>query len=140
MGDLGIDLAGLDRERLRRRHQVADIGQEAQIFGLIEALAPILAVPGIDLGLELIAAGQQGGVAGRENRHHLGKPRPERGGIKPGAGEGLGVDELPKGWVDAEGRCHGHAPLIGGVLSVRGIKCKRAAPLRGFCVGAAQQT
>jgi hypothetical protein len=51
-------------------------------------------VPGVQLGLQAVALGQQGDVLGCQVGHDGVKAFPERGAGHAGAGQHLGFDEL----------------------------------------------
>ena len=53
-------------------------------------------VPIVDRRLKLVALGQQGAVLGREVMGKFGEAAPERGRVKPGAGQRLAHDEVVK--------------------------------------------
>ncbi len=55
LGDLGIDLRGVDGKRIASGVQVANLLQELPVLRSIEIWAGVGAVPGIDLCLQLIA-------------------------------------------------------------------------------------
>jgi hypothetical protein len=48
------------------RHQVADLAQEGLVGGHVGDRAGVGAVPGVHLGLDAVALGQQGGVLRRQ--------------------------------------------------------------------------
>ena len=80
--DLGVDVRGGHPEVRTFRDQVADVGQEGAIGAQVLRLAAAAQVPGVDLGLELVAAGEQGAVAGGEaparSRRRTPRGRPGR--------------------------------------------------------------
>jgi hypothetical protein len=92
--DLGVDASGGDLERLRRRQQVADLLQERLVRDGVVGLAGAVAVPGVDLCLQVVALGEQRLVLGGEVLDHLDGAGPERVDIDAGAGERLGVHEV----------------------------------------------
>ena len=52
------------------------------------------AVPGVQLGLQAVAFGQQGAVLRRQVMHQRREALPEAGGVQAGAGQGFLFDEL----------------------------------------------
>jgi hypothetical protein len=64
LGDLGVDVLGADLEGGRLGKQVADLAQEGGFLGHVQRLAAALAPPGVDLRLQVVAAGQQFALRG----------------------------------------------------------------------------
>jgi len=63
MGQLVIDEGGVDGEILGLWQEVADFAQEAGVGLGVDGAGGEGAVPGVDLGLEGIARGEEGCVA-----------------------------------------------------------------------------
>ena len=61
---------------------------------MVRRFAAMLGVPAVDLGLQLVAPGQQGGVAGREGGDDGGEAGPEGAGGEAGAGQGFVLHEV----------------------------------------------
>ena len=93
LGDFGVDVRCLDREGWSLRQQIADLGKESLVGGMVMRLAAPGDVPGVDLCLKLVAPGQQGAVLRREVGQQGGEPGPEGPGLDAGAGQGLVLDE-----------------------------------------------
>ena len=102
LGDLGVDAGRLDRERLPRRHQVADRGEELPVAGRVVRRAPQVAVPGVDLLLEVVPDGKQLPVTGGQAADELAEAVPERGRVGAGTGQRLIADEVVERPVDPQ--------------------------------------
>ena len=92
--DLGIDVFGGGAHLGGLRQQVADILQELAVGGRVGDGAGMRAVPGVQLGLQAVAFGQQGAVLRRQVMHQRREALPEAGGVQAGAGQGFLFDEL----------------------------------------------
>ena len=99
LGDLRVD-AGHAEVRDRVRHQVADLGEERGVG--VRVAGPVLAVPGVDLFLQLVPAGEQRGDPAREPVLEVGERRPEPVGLDVEAGEQLVDDEGTQGRIDPQ--------------------------------------
>ena len=96
MGNFRIDVRGTDRERLLLGDQVADLGQQRLVLGVIESRAGILPVPRINLRLQFVASLQQRGVAGRQGADQCSKSLPKLRSLHAAAGNGFVIDEIVK--------------------------------------------
>ena len=94
--DLGIDVLRADGEISRFGNEIADLLQECAIGAAIVRLARMFAVPGIDLRLQILALGKQGGVARREFLQQRGKALPEPVDIAAQRAKHFGFDEIGK--------------------------------------------
>ncbi len=101
-GDLVVHMLRLNREVLRLGQHIADIAQEALVIRLIEGLAGPIAVIFVDLGLELVADGEQRAVARREVPDEPGQAAPEGRAGHPRVGERLPFDEIVKNRCNLE--------------------------------------
>jgi hypothetical protein len=91
---LGVDVL---RRRLhlgRHRHQVADLLQEGAVALHCADGARVGLVPGVELGLQAVALGQQRGVLRRQVAHDGVEAGPEGVSVDAGAGQHLLFDEL----------------------------------------------
>ncbi len=59
-------------------------------------------VPGVDLRLQLVAAGEQGAILGAKLVHEGGEAGPEPVGSDSRAGQGAGFDEIGQRRVDLQ--------------------------------------
>jgi hypothetical protein len=91
--DLGIDIGGRDLEIAVLGQEIADVAQELLVCRKIGRRA-VLAVPLIDLGLQIVAAGKQRTVLRAEIMDQRGQPAPERVGGDPGARQRFVIDEV----------------------------------------------
>ena len=82
--------------------QVADVGEELLVRLGVDRLDDALAVPLVDLRLQLVAAGQQVLVLGAEIGDDLVDARPEAVGVDVGARQRLVVDEVVQHLGDAQ--------------------------------------
>ena len=114
-GDLRIDAGGCDLKRRRLGQQVADAFEECVLLGDIERLALPPAPPGVDLGLQVVPAGQQGGVSRCEVGQDPLQRRPEFRGLEVEPGQELGLHEGRQDVVDRKlgGNVHGVLPILG---------------------------
>ncbi|MNV16863.1 hypothetical protein D3C71_1076340 [compost metagenome] len=78
-------------------HQVADLFEEAAVGHHVLDGAGVGLVPGVQLGLQAVALGQQGDVARGQVRHDGVKALPEGGGIDTRAGQHLVFDKAVQG-------------------------------------------
>ena len=101
-GDLGINVVGADGEIGRLGRQIADATQERGVGVRVERPDRVGPVPGVDLGLQLVAPFQQSAVAGGELGHQPGQAGPKGAGIQPRPWQRLGVDELLQNGRDAQ--------------------------------------
>jgi len=128
-GQFGVHIGGAGAHAHRRRHQVADALEELAVGGQVGDGAGVRPVPAVQLGLQALALGQQGGVFGRQIGDDGIEPGPKGSRIDPGAGEHLLVDKFVQGagyvqaadggagsghGVRAPIRTNGHAPSGGG--------------------------
>ena len=93
-GDFFVDVLGSGLEVSRLGQQVADFLQEGFVFGGVVRLTGTSLVPGINLGLEVVALGQQCLVLGSQVLDQRFDTGPEGGGVNTGAGNGTLVDEI----------------------------------------------
>ena len=93
-GDLVVHMLRPDGKILGLGQHIADIPQEALVIRLVEGLAGPRAVILVDLGLELVADGEQRAVARREVPDEPGQAAPEGGAGHPRAGKRLPLDEI----------------------------------------------
>ncbi len=100
-GHLVVDVGGGDRDVGRLVEQVADLAQERGVLLRVRG-AGMLAVPLVDLGLQLLAPGQQLAVARREVVDDRADAVPERLRVDARAGQGLLGDEAVQAGGDAE--------------------------------------
>ena len=84
LGDLDIDSARPDRERLRILHQVADLTEEGVVPGVAVRALRVEPVPVVDRPLQPLSLSEEGGVAGRELLHDRCEAGPEGLGCDPG--------------------------------------------------------
>ena len=66
LGDLRIDIGGRDCEGGAFRQEVADLAQEGLVGVEIEGLVAAAGMPGVDLGLQLVALREKFAIARRE--------------------------------------------------------------------------
>ncbi|MCY1517274.1 hypothetical protein D9M68_519470 [compost metagenome] len=93
-GDFFVDILGGGLEVGRFRQQVADLLEERLVGHGIMGLAGARLVPGVDLGLQFIAFGEEGFVLRSQvidDGFHTG---PERVGGNAGSGDGFVVHEV----------------------------------------------
>ncbi len=88
-GDLGVDVRGGDREFGRRRQEVADFLQERLVCSGVDGSAGVIAMPLIDLSLQIVTLGKQVAVLRCELGDDLVGAGPERFGVYTGAGKSL---------------------------------------------------
>src|SRR6201999_2611156 len=101
-GDLIVDTRGGDGEISRFWLQVTDLGEELAVCLGVERLDDVLAVPLVDLSLQLIATRQQVLVLRLQVGDYLVDARPEAVGVYVGAGQSLGVDKVVQRLSDAQ--------------------------------------
>ena len=99
--DLGIDVGGRRRKVLALGHEVADFAQEA-LVGLEVEGSLVLPVPGVDLGLQLLAPRQQRAIARREIVDDRLERRPEARRVDARARQRLVIDEVVQDLGDPE--------------------------------------
>ena len=92
-GELVIHVGGGGLGAGRSRQQVADRGQEGLVGGHVGNRAGMGAMPGVDLGLDAVALGEQRGVLRREIVYQHIEPGPEGGGVDTAARQGLFFNE-----------------------------------------------
>jgi hypothetical protein len=100
-GDLVIGVGCGNLKRRGRGHEVADAREKVFVVIAGEGGGGIGRVPSVDLGLKIIAAGEQGAVARGELGDELAEGRPERLGGDAGAGQDLAGGELGEDRGDA---------------------------------------
>ncbi len=95
-------------------HQIADLAQEGLVGGRIVRDAGAGLMPGVDLGLQVLALGQQGLVQRCVAAEHLGHARPEPAGVHAQGRQDIGLHEagqhigdLQAGAIDIVG--HGNS-------------------------------
>ena len=106
--DLRVHVGRGDAEVRPLRHQIADVGEEGAVGPQVDGLAAVLQVPGVDLGLEGIALGQQRPVARRQFGQDGGEGLPKAIRVDPGARCDLGLNQVIQGLGDLEA-AHFHA-------------------------------
>ncbi|MCY1524644.1 hypothetical protein D9M68_595870 [compost metagenome] len=94
LGDLGVDVVGGGAHGGGLRQQVADAFEEPAVGGRLRDGAGVGAVPGVELGLQAVAFGQQRTVLGGQVFHQGRESLPETVGIQAGAGQRFLFDEL----------------------------------------------
>ncbi len=109
--DLRVDTGGIDGEWRFLGHQIADLEQIRFVAHAIEGRAGDLAVPSIDLRLQLVPTPQQFSISRRQSSDERGKSAPEGPLLDAGARHGFLVDEIVQNLVDiqaiyADGRSH----------------------------------
>ena len=92
-GKLRVHVGGGGLGACRRRHEVADLLQEAAIGRHVPDRAGVGLVPAVELRLQAIAFGQQGDVLGSELLHDGVEATPEIGAAHAGAGQHLLFDK-----------------------------------------------
>jgi hypothetical protein len=101
--------------------QVADALEEGLVRRHVADRTRVRLVPGVELGLQAVALGQQGGVPGRQVAHEGVEAGPEGSRVDTGAGQHLVVDEGGQRGVDVQGmdgRAHGRSPVGQGAAGV----------------------
>ena len=101
-GDLRVDARRGDGEVGGLGQQVADLGEEGLVCLGIVRFEDAVPVPLVDLGLQLVAPGQQLLVLRCQIGHHLVHTRPEGVGVDAGAGQRLVADEVVQHLGDAQ--------------------------------------
>jgi hypothetical protein len=109
--DLKIHVGGIDGKSLFLGHQVANVEKMRLVGGSVEGRTGMLVVPGIDPGLQFIAALKQCGVSRRQSPNESGESPPKGSLLDACAGHGFVVDEIVQVLVDskvihADGRSH----------------------------------
>jgi hypothetical protein len=99
---LGVDVGGGGLGAGGWRHQVADFFQEGAVGRHVGDRAGVGGVPGIDLGLQAVAFGQQRGVLGRQVMNDGVEAAPEGGAVHAGARQHLLVDEAGQGGINLQ--------------------------------------
>ena len=102
LGDLGVDVGGGHGEVVALGQEITDLLEERLVGGGVVRLALALLVPGIDLGLDIIALGQQLAVAWRHIAHDLAQGIPEGGGVHAGARRGFIHHQIVKFFRDLQ--------------------------------------
>src|SRR5690606_7033941 len=102
LGEFDVEPVGAHGDGGGSILQIADLAQETLIGGLIGYGAGIAAMPVVQFGLDAIAFGQQGAVAGGQFVHQFVKAGPEGGRVHARAGQGLVLDEIVEGRGDLE--------------------------------------
>ena len=82
--------------------QVADLGEERLVCLGVVRLEDVVTVPLVDLGLQIVAAGQQLLVLRCQIGDHLVDARPEGVGVDVGTGQRLVGDEVVQHLGDAQ--------------------------------------
>ena len=93
-GQLGIHVFGRGLHALGGLNHVANLGQKLLVSRHVGNRAGVGLVPGVQLFLQALALGQQGGVFRCQIAHQGIKPLPESGRVQAGARQHLGVDKL----------------------------------------------
>ena len=101
-GDLRVDVLGAHANLARLGQKIADVAQEALVFGGVEGPSLALAMIPVDTVLQGVAGVEQGAVLGREVAHKPGETGPEGVRRQAGAGQRLLVDEALEGGCDLE--------------------------------------
>ena len=101
-GDLVVDAGGGDGEVVGFRLQIADLGEELLVGLRVDRLDDPVPVPLVDLGLQLVAAGQQVLILRCQIGDHLVDAGPEAVRIDVGAGQRFVVDEVVQHLGDAQ--------------------------------------
>ncbi len=99
LGDFIIDTGRGYRERRGLGGDIANLLQEGAIGVGVEGMR---AVPGIDPRLDVIAPGQQFGVAGGKSRHQIAEARPKGIGRQARSGRGFTVDKVVQRFGDRQ--------------------------------------
>ena len=101
-GDLVIGVGCGNLKRRGRSYEVADAREKVFVVIAGEGGGGICRVPSVDLGLKIIAAGEQGAVARGEVGDESAEGRPKRFGGDAGAGQDLAGGELGEDRGDAQ--------------------------------------
>ncbi len=101
-GDFFVDVLGAGLEVGRFGQQVADFLQEGLVGHGVVGLAGTGLVPGVDLGLQFVAFGEQGFVLRRQVVDDLLRTGPERIGSDTGSGDGFVVHEVEQDFGDLQ--------------------------------------
>ncbi len=97
--DLGIESGGFNGKIVWFRNEIADIAQEEFVALRIVDDRPVAAVPVVDFALQIVAAGQQGGVGGAMLGHQRRKAGPELLGSHRKSRQGFIFDEIDQQWM-----------------------------------------
>ncbi len=100
-GDLRVDMAGRNLDRAALGDEVADLAQEI-LVGVHVRRRAVLAVPGVDLGLHLVALLQKPAVFRTQFVDGVGKRGEESLRLHPGAGDRLVDDEIVEFTADRQ--------------------------------------
>ena len=114
-GQLVVDVGGGDLHLVRLRHQVANAFEEGAVGAHVLDGARVGAVPGVQLGLQAVALGQQGGVLGCQLGHQGRETVPEIARRHAHIGQHLIVDEVIQIGGDlqvVDGGAFGHGGLF----------------------------
>ena len=99
---LGVHIPGRDGEGGRLLNQIADLAQEtSRRHGVVRLSAPC-AIPVVDLGLKVVAFGQQGPVLRRKPAEHIRHAGPEAARFDAQPRQHLGFDEACEFRCDAQ--------------------------------------
>jgi hypothetical protein len=115
-GQLIVHVGGGDLHIGRLGHEVANFFQEATVGHHVLDRAGVGLVPGVQLGLQAVALGQQGDVARSQVGHDGVEALPERGSVDAGAGQHLVFNEAVQvgGHLQAvDGGAVGHGVSLG---------------------------
>ena len=137
LGQFGVHVFGGGLGVLGLLDQVADLLQKLLVTRHIGDGAGVGLVPGVQLLLQAVTLGQQGGVLGGQVVDQGIKALPEGGGIDPGAGQHLFVDEVVQFGghlqaVDGGTCCHGATSLNDGNAGKPGPQGGSALPFAGI--------
>ncbi len=114
-GDFGVDIGGVDLEILALGQQIADVLQEVLVGCRILRAVAVCQMPGVDLHLQIMAAGQQGAVLRALGGGDPGEALPKAVGGDAGAGQGFGFKEICKDRVHLQAMADlalGHRGLL----------------------------
>ena len=89
-----INIFGRDGKRAWFFNQITDVLQKGLIFSLIDRLALVIDMPGVNLRLQLFPFGQQLRIAGRECAKQVGKTGPEFCAVDAGSRQGALIDKI----------------------------------------------
>jgi len=103
--NLVIHVFGRDLEILALGQQIADVLQELSIDRQVVCLALMLVIPGVELGLQRIAPGQQLAVARGQLFDDPCESLPERLGLQPGARDDFIDHQIVQNLGDLQSAC-----------------------------------